>query len=112
MNDYINNDFKPENNFGEGENLNRVSNEPITYDSYYNHKPRKKPWAAIIIILVVLILAAISLWYAGAFTPMDRQAEYNKLYTRACTAAINYANQNDSAAKTISGKIVMFLLVI
>lgn len=104
MND--NTGFNIENNFNVGENGNVTATEPVTYDSYYNHKPRKKPWVLVISLVVIAIAVAVSLWLAGAFTPMDRQAEYNKLYTRVCAAAVTYANENNAAAKKVSGKIV------
>lgn len=101
-----NNNLNMNTNYTMGENGVITQNEPITYDSYYNHQPRKSPWPIIIIIAFVIISVAVSLWLAGAFTPMDRQAEYNKLYARVCSAAIKYSNTKHATAKAIPGKIV------
>lgn len=98
--------FNINNNFNVGDNVNTPQQETIAFDSYYNPKPKKTPWVTIIILVVGAIAMAISLWFAGAFTPMDRNAEYNKLYTRVCSAAITYANKNHSKAKDNPGKIV------
>jgi hypothetical protein len=92
-----NNDFNVNNN---------VPEEPVVYESYYNHRKRKTPWPALIAIIVVAIIVLIWLWYSGVFTPVDRQAEYTKLNTRACEAAVKYANTNFKDAKEVSGKIV------
>jgi hypothetical protein len=92
-----NNDFNVSNNLQE---------EPVVYENYYNHQRRKTPWAVIIAIFVVAIVVLIWLWYSGVFTPLDRQAEYNKLNTRACNAAVKYADENFNDAKKVSGKIV------
>lgn len=107
MNENNNFNFGVDNNFNMGENGNvAASTEPVTYDSYYNHKPRKKPWGLVIGLIVVALIVLVSLWLSGFFTPMDRQAEYNKLYTRVCSAAVDYADKNNADAKKVSGKIV------
>lgn len=107
MNENNNFNFGINNNFNVGENGNTaVNQEPVTYDSYYNHKQRKKPWGILIGLILVAIIVLVSLWLSGFFTPMDREAEYNKLYTRVCAAAVEYADKNNGDAKKVSGKIV------
>ncbi len=103
MND--SNNFGMNSNYNIGEN-NNMENEPIKYDSYYNHQPRKKPWPLILVVIIIIIIAIISLWVAGVFTPVDRQAEYDKLYKRVCNAAITYADKNKADAKKTTGKVV------
>jgi hypothetical protein len=97
-----NNDF----NVGGNNFTNNVSNEPVVYESYYNHQQRKAPWGLIIGLILLVIIVLASLYFSGFFTPMDREAEYNKLYSRVCSAAVTYANENYAAAKEIPGKIV------
>lgn len=104
MND--NNGFNLDNNFNAGGQVNNLNNEPVTYDSYYNPKPRKTSYVPLIIVIIVGIILFVFLWLSGILTPMDRQAEYNKLYTRACNAAVTYANNKFSEYADITGKIL------
>lgn len=104
MND--NNGFNLDNNFNAGGQVNNINNEPITYDSYYNPKPRKKSYLPVIIVIIVGIIFFAYLWLNGVLTPMDRQAEYNKLYTRVCNAAVSYANNKYSEYADTTGKIL------
>lgn len=101
-----NNGFNIDNNLNVGDSGTVQTNEPVTYDSYYNHVQRKSAWPIIIAIVIIILIVLGSLWWGGFFTPMDRQAEYNKLYTRVCAAAVDYANENYSSAMETTGKIV------
>jgi hypothetical protein len=78
--------------------------EPVVYSSYYNHQPRKKPLPLIIGIIVIAIVALISLWLSGFFTPINSEAEYNKLVKRVCNSATKYTT--DNYKNLISGKII------
>lgn len=89
---------------GGGNNV--IVDAPVTYDSYYNHKPRKKPWGIIIASIIVAIIVLVSLWFAGVFTPINRQAEYDKVYKNVCNAALQYSNDNYATYKKVPGKIV------
>ncbi len=98
-----------EGNFGINNNYindNNMNSEPATYDSYYNHKPRKKPWWLFLLLIVLALIVLGWLYFSGFFTPMDRQAEYNKMYTRVCNAAVKYAKKNKEDVTDIVGKIV------
>lgn len=100
------NGFNTNTNFNLGDNMASPQPEPAGLDGYYNTRPKKKSWGMIIFIIVAAVAVVISLWYAGAFTPMDREAEYNKLYTRVCSAATKYADEKYSEAKETTGKII------
>jgi len=106
MND--NNGFNIDNNFDVAGNANGngTVTEPVTYDSYYNHKPRKTPIVPIILIIAAVVIVIVSLWLGGVFTPVNSEAEYNKLFGRVCSAAITYAEDEYSEAKAIAGKII------
>ncbi|HHT38016.1 MAG TPA: DUF5011 domain-containing protein [Mollicutes bacterium] len=89
-------------NFGIGESGNDAS----TYQSYYRHQPNKSnPLLIIIVILIILIILGM-LWFSGFFTPLDRQAEYKKLYNRVCSASITYAEDHNKKDKNNPGKII------
>lgn len=79
---------------------------PTTYDSYYNHKPRKKPWGLYIAIVVIAIGVFLWLWFTGFFVPIDRESEYEKLVRNVCNAAVTYSNNKDKTLKDKQGKIV------
>lgn len=82
------------------------SQNDLPYASYYNHKDKKSAWPAIIIIVLLAGVTFGVLWYVGFFKPVDKQAEYNKLYSRVCSAAVDYADSNYIDEKSIEGKIV------
>ena len=106
-NNYINDNsgLSATNNFNTGEPTPVIIDSP-SYSSYYNHKTRKSPLPIIIILFLIAAIVVGVLWFSGFFTPVDKKAEYDKLYTRVCAAAISYANTNYKAAKKVSGKIV------
>jgi hypothetical protein len=57
---------------------NTTPEEPVVYSSYYNHQPRKRSLPLLIGIIVIAIIALVSLWLSGFFTPINSEAEYNK----------------------------------
>lgn len=106
-NNYINDNsgFTSTNNFTDGEPTPVIIDSP-SYSNYYNHKSRKSPLPVIIILFLIAAIVVGVLWYSGFFVPVDRQAEYDKLYARVCDASVSYANTNYKAAKKVSGKVV------
>jgi hypothetical protein len=74
-------------------------NEKEKHGEYYKSSKGKSYLGIIIFLWVLFLIAVLTLWYRGYFSPPDKEAEYRILSDTICESALEFVSDEENRTK-------------